>query len=62
MVGVPAALAAVSEGCGVPDRLMNAHMGSYARAHSPVAKLWQNYRARSGLIGSSPAFDSSVSD
>jgi hypothetical protein len=27
-----------------------------------VAKLWQNYRVRSGLIGSSPYFDSSVSN
>lgn len=25
-----------------------------------VAKLWQNYRVRSGLIGSSPTSDSSV--
>ena len=27
-----------------------------------VAKLWQNYRVRSGLIGFSPTSDSSVSD
>ena len=38
------------------------HMGSYENAHSPVAKLWQNYRVRSGLASSSPASDSSVSD
>jgi hypothetical protein len=27
-----------------------------------VAKLWQNYRVQSGLVGSSAASDSSVSD
>jgi hypothetical protein len=62
MVGIPAALATVSDGCGVQDRLMDTHMGSYARAHFPKAKLWQNYRVRSCVIASSPASDPSVSD
>jgi hypothetical protein len=40
----------------------NTHIGSYARAHSPMANLWQNYRVRSGLTGFSPTSDSSVCD
>jgi hypothetical protein len=48
-------------GCGERRINEHTHMGSDARAHAPVAKLWQNYLARWSLTGFSPTSDSSVS-
>jgi len=48
-------------GCGERRINEHTHMGSDARAHAPVAQLWQNYRTRWGLTSFSPTSDSSVS-
>lgn len=57
MVGVPAALAAVSDGCGALDRLMNTHMGSYARAHCASREhilIVRTLRAKGTIQGTLP--------
>ena len=53
---------------GKDTRISYENPGSYQGAlidfypSVTVAKLWQNYPLRSGLIGSSPVSDSTVSD
>jgi hypothetical protein len=52
-------LAALSN---VLDQINKMIAGEVASQIHTVAKLWQNYRVRSGFIGFSPASDSPVSD